>query len=316
MKQNKKFYNTFLLKYAKRKENIQKIMEKLQKIVPFNRINSILVKVMLHGYREIYANTNVESVEILVSYLRKFSNIKKIAVGEGSRGIYYDRETYEMFKRFKYKNLESQGVELVDLDSLPHENSFEVEMTSGFKEKVRFTKPDYDLILSLVPPKTHDFIIVSLGMFNMIGFIHPEDKAKIFGTDLNTLKDKSIYQEQNFLKVIKVVHKNIVTMNKNIHSNVSIIDGLYGMEGKGPLKGSPVFHGFCVGSTDFVLADALSAVSMGLKPQEIGYLYYAEKEGLGSLNTKNYFGERIEYVRFPYRMHQLFELQKRWKDER
>ncbi len=315
-KQNKKFVKAFMFKYAKRKENIYKIMEKLEKVYPIKSVKSILIKVMLHGYREIYANTNIEAVEHLITYLRNFRNIDTIAVAEGSKGIYYDRDTFEMFKRFKYKNLEPRGIELINLDELSHDKTFQVEMVNGFKEEVRYVKPPFDTIISIAPPKTHDFIIVSLGMFNMIGFLHPEDKAKIFGVNLNELKDRAIYEQSKFLKVIKVVHRNIVEMNKHVHPQISIIDGLYGMEGKGPLKGSPVFHGFCVGSTDFVLADALSSVAMGLKPHDIGYLYYSEKEKLGSLNTKNYIGERAEYVRFPYRMHHLFELQKRWRSEK
>jgi len=63
-----------------------------------------------------------------------------------------------------------------------------------------------------------------------------------------------------------------------------ILDGFYGMEGEGPVQGSPVESKLCIASTDPVKADSVGAKTMGLEPDEIGYLVRCLK------SFKSHFG--------------------------
>jgi uncharacterized protein (DUF362 family) len=86
------------------------------------------------------------------------------------------------------------------------------------------------------------------------------------------------------------------------------------MEGKGPIKGSPVFHGFAIASEDVVLADSLATHVMGFNVNEVSYIHYAFKEGLGNNRWNNVIGVDPVQVKFPYRPHPLYARQKHWRD--
>jgi uncharacterized protein (DUF362 family) len=95
-----------------------------------------------------------------------------------------------------------------------------------------------------------------------------------------------------------------------------IIDGLYGMEGKGPIKGSPVFHGFAIASEDAIMADALATHVMGFSGDDVPYLALANSEGLGNNHWQNIIGVDPQMVKFPYRPHPLFQRQRKWRETR
>jgi len=303
-----------LVKYAKRRKNLNKVLDLISKDINLYNKKNILIKVSLQGYREIYANTNIEAVEILIDYLKKFPSIEKIYIAEGSKGFYYTRSTSDIFKRFKYNNLLNKpNISLIDLDEVEHNEKIKISLIGGAEDNIRIAKPEYDYMISLVPPKTHDFCIVALNIVNMIGFIHPEDKIKIYGLTYENGNKRSLYSMPRYVEAIKVANKNIAKLASKVNPDLSIIEGLYGMEGKGPLKGSPVFHGFAIASTDFVKADALGTYVMGFHPKEIGYITHARSMKLGSTNFKSVIGEKINYVKFPYRAHPFYENQKKWK---
>ena len=61
----------------------------------------------------------------------------------------------------------------------------------------------------------------------------------------------------------------------------TVIDGFEGMEGEGPLKGTPVASRIAIASTDFVAADRIGVEAMGVDPTWVGYLGYCCDAGLG-----------------------------------
>jgi len=90
-----------------------------------------------------------------------------------------------------------------------------------------------------------------------------------------------------------------------------LIDGLYGMEGRGPIKGSPVFHGFAVASEDPIQADALTTFIMGFTTDDLRYLGLASEKGLGMKDWPRVIGIDPLQVKFPYRPHPLFQRQRK-----
>ncbi|HNX41439.1 MAG TPA: DUF362 domain-containing protein [Candidatus Aminicenantes bacterium] len=304
-----------LVKLAKRKENVFRAFDILGREIQLEGKETVVIKVLLPGFKEIYANTHVDTVEAVISFLQRFPSIKKIVVAEGSSGAYYRRNTKDVFRRFKFSHLEEGGkVELMDLDDIPHTEEVPVTLYDGTPSTVRICQPPGDYTISVAPPKTHDLLILSLGMVNMIGFVHPEDKLKIYGLKPEEGSKRSLYSPPLFSKVLRVAHKNLAELISRVHPDLSYIDGLYGMEGKGPLKGSPVFHGFAIASSDYVAVDSLGAYVMGFQPDEIGYIHYAARKGLGSTDYTTAVGERLDYVKFPYRAHPNLESQRKWRE--
>ena len=116
--------------------------------------------------------------------------------------------------------------------------------------------------------------------------------------------------------MIDCAGKNFTGLLKEITPSLVLVDGLYGMEGKGPIKGSPVFHGFSIASEDAVMADSLTTYVMGFDVQGVSYLHYAFKEGLGNNSWQNVIGVDPVQVKFPYRPHPLFQRQKLWQENK
>jgi uncharacterized protein (DUF362 family) len=67
---------------------------------------------------------------------------------------------------------------------------------------------------------------------------------------------------------------------------IAVIDGLYGLNGHGPMYGDPIKMDLIITSDNPVVADSLGASIMGCSPNKIGHLKIAEKEGLGTTNLE------------------------------
>ena len=88
--------------------------------------------------------------------------------------------------------------------------------------------------------------------------------------------------------------KAIVDLNRFYKPDLSIIDGLIGMEGFGPTDGAPKHIGVIIASEDPVAADAVAARIIGIKPPQIGYLKYAEKKGIGTWKNIEVVGCNVD----------------------
>jgi len=302
-----------LVKETRQKEFVNRVMEKISPYMSLKSSDKVAIKIDLSGSREIYANTHYETVESLILYLKDQFGVSDISVIEGSDGaVYSGRTTWDIFYKFRYKEVELNGAKLVNLDELPHEEKITVYTLQGVR-KVSYTRFEADYIISVVPPKTHHIFPVTLSIPNIIGYVKPEDRSLMYSTVGGEQRKGNFSSSDLFLQVIHNAGKNFARLLREVKPSLVLIDGLYGMEGKGPVKGSPVFHGFSVASEDVVLADALTTYLMGFDPDEVSYISQSFREGLGYNRWQSVIGVDPIQVRFPYRPHPLYSKQKAWK---
>lgn len=302
-----------LIKETRQSEFVKKVMDTIAPYLTLKPSDKVAIKIDLSGSREIYSNTHYETVESLICYLKDHCSISDISVIEGSEGAYYSgKTTWDIFYKFKYKEVELNGAKLVNLDELPHENELEVITLSGVK-KINYTRFEADYMITVVPPKTHNIFPVALSIPNIIGFVRPEDRMLMYGATAAEMKKMSFATSEKLPQLVVNAGKNFVKLLKEITPSLTLVDGLYGMEGKGPVKGSPVFHGFAIASEDVVLADALTTYIMGFEVDDVSYLTYAYREGLGNNRWQNVIGVDPPQVKFPYRPHPFFQRQKLWR---
>lgn len=125
------------------------------------------------------------------------------------------------------------------------------------------TLVESDYRISVALPKTHDFIIATLSIKNIVvGGLVKGEKGKI---------------HQGY----KAINLNIARLAKHVMPHLGIIDGFVGMEGKGPVSGDPVNLRVAAASFHPVSLDAVMCRIMGFNPLDIGYLYYLDKWGMG-----------------------------------
>lgn len=303
-----------LIKETRQKEFVTKIMNAISPYLDLKSSDKVAIKIDLSGSKEIYANTHYETVESLIFFLKDHFGISDISVVEGSDGaVHAGKTTWDIFYKFRYKEVELNGAKLVNLDDLPHNHELEVETVSGTK-LVHYTQFEADYLISVVPPKTHHIFPTTLSIPNIIGFVKQDERALLLGANSSELKKFNFSNTDRYIQLIDNAGKNLSRLLSRITPSMVLIDGLYGMEGRGPVKGSPVFHGFAVASEDAVLADALTTYVMGFDIDQVSYISYAYQNGLGNNRWQNIIGVDPNLVKFPYRPHPFHAKQKLWKD--
>jgi uncharacterized protein (DUF362 family) len=305
-----------LIKETRQNEVVTKIMDAIAQFLAIRSSDRVAIKINLSGAKEIYANTHYETVESLIHYLQNKYGNTQITVIEGSDGAFFSgKTTWDIFYKFKYKEIEMQGAQLCNLDDLAHDHVLKIETISGAQE-VNYCRFPADYLISIVPPKTHNIFPVFLSVPNLIGFVKAEQRVLMFGASTQEMKHINFIHSEKYFQLVQLANRNFIALLKQIQPSLVIIDGLYGMEGKGPIKGSPVFHGFAIASEDAIMADALATHVMGFCGDDVPYLALAFNEGLGNNCWQNIIGVDPQMVKFPYRPHPLFQRQRKWRETR
>jgi uncharacterized protein (DUF362 family) len=117
-----------------------------------------------------------------------------------------------------------------------------------------------DVVVSMPKMKTHHWAGVTLSLKNLFGTL----PGRVYGWPKNILHWAGI--ERSILDIAGVVRPSY-----------AIIDGIVGMEGNGPISGTPVGSGVLVFADDPVAADSVGASLMGFDPEQIAYLAEASR---------------------------------------
>jgi len=317
-----------------RKENVKAALELITDEIKAR--GKVLVKPNLVATVGDYCNTHVDAIAGVVEFLNENFGGLDITVGEGSGGAFLTgKRTGTVFEKYGYRKLEEyDNVSLLDFDDWQEFGEIEIRMISG-KRKMRIMKHDFDYVVSLSLPKTHDFAIATFGIKNMMGMIHREDRMLMHGFGGSTLLQTGnsmvsclpgfisrplkefgkmfVGGVGTYPKSVRVIHRNLAEFAKAVRPDLVVLDGMYGMEGEGPVCGDGIRLGVAVSSTDPLKADGVGARLMGLEPGEIGYLHYLSEAGYGDYSLKGLVGERVEEHAKKFRMHPKFGVQKGWK---
>lgn len=136
---------------------------------------------------------------------------------------------------------------------------------------------EIDWVVSMAKLKTHHWAGVTLSMKNLFGTL----PGLYYGWPKNVLHHAGI-------------HESILDITATLQPHFSIIDGIIGMEGDGPIMGTPRPAGVIVMGRNLPAVDATSSRLMGIDPNKIPYLNRASN-WLGAINesTIQQVGEPI-----------------------
>lgn len=148
-----------------------------------------------------------------------------------------------------------------------------------------------DFVVSMPKMKTHHWVGVTLSLKNMFGIV----PGSCYGWPKNVLHWAGI-------------SKSILDINSTVRPDFAIVDGIVGMEGNGPIQGTPKAAGVLVAGDDPVAVDATCARIMGLVPERIDYLKRASLL-LGNMAEERIeqLGESIAGTRKPFEMLPAFQ---------
>ena len=115
----------------------------------------------------------------------------------------------------------------------------------------------------------------------------------------------------------RFLHYNMFLMTPYSIPDFSIIDGLEGMEGNGPINGTPVDHKIAMASFDPVAMDSMAARLMGIPLEDVGYLNYLAAAGMGNIDRDKIDiigGKDPEKSIITYKLPTNIKTQLEWKD--
>src|SRR6202167_3468803 len=138
-----------------------------------------------------------------------------------------------------------------------------------------------DFLVSMPKLKTHHWAGVTLSLKNMFGVI----PGSCYGWPKNILHWAGI-------------DNSILDIHAAVRPDFAIVDGIVGMEGNGPVQGTPKPCGVLVLGDDPVAVDATCCRVMGLRPEKVKYLNAAGTL-LGHLDAAKIqqLGETVASVR-------------------
>ncbi|HJZ54351.1 MAG TPA: DUF362 domain-containing protein, partial [Gemmataceae bacterium] len=85
----------------------------------------------------------------------------------------------------------------------------------------------------------------------------------------------------------KYLHELIVEVNRLRPVTLALMDGLVGMQGRGPINGYPIDLNVLLASRDPVALDATGMRLIGLDPTTSAHVVHAERIGLGTLREED-----------------------------
>ena len=173
----------------------------------------------------------------------------------------------------------------------------------------RFLDPAAFLISSAMM-KTHNQVVATLSIKNVI-----------LGAPLSPPPgEKRPYAESEKRKFhvgVRGSNYNMFLAIQRMIPNwgVGLVDGWEGMEGNGPVSGTPLPHRIALASTDFLAVDRVGLECMSIDPTWPGYLNYAYQAGLGQydLTKIDVVGAKIADVKQKYRLHADVDRMLEWR---
>ena len=142
-----------------------------------------------------------------------------------------------------------------------------------------------DLLVSIPKMKCHHWVGATLSMKNLFGLV----PGGVYGWPKNVLHWAGIPE-------------CIADLDGLFPRGFAIVDGIVGMEGNGPIQGTPKQVGVIVGGAGRVAVDATCCRIMRIDPALIPYLTMAEKNGETVAASVRQIGEPVRAVQTEFRL--------------
>ncbi|HOK45770.1 MAG TPA: DUF362 domain-containing protein [Bryobacteraceae bacterium] len=269
----------------------------------------VLIKPNCVAVKNQLGSTHADALRGILDYLApRFKG--PVVIAESSRD-----DTWDAYENFHYNQVASEyrglKVKLVDLNEEERYETFEILDRNVHMSQVRLAARLMDpgaFVLGSAILKSHDAVVATLSVKNLVmaAPLHSSRKSA------DKWHDKSKYHAG-----FRQIHMNLLLTAKKLRPfwGATVIDGYEGMEGDGPINGTPVASRLAIASADFVAADRVGVEVMGVNPEWPGYLNYCARAGLGQYDLA-----RIELrggvapaaVRKTYRLHKSIDRQLEW----
>jgi len=235
------------------KNDIEKIFKKNEKILPKDKTKKILIKPNFNNDLNSLTGNSTD-LRIIISILEslKKRGFKNIIIGDGPNcGV--DHIGIDVFSRLCIDKIAKMyNVRLLNLN---YDKGRLINLVNE-KAKIAESMLNSDFIINVPKLKTHVEAGITIACKNYIGCLKKTEKRKMHNN----------------------LHKNIIKLNEVIKTDLIIVDGLVGMEGRGPGDGIPKKTGIIISGHNPFLVDLVCSRLMGLNYNNIPFLLEAIKK--------------------------------------
>lgn len=256
--------------------------------------------------------THADTLRGILEFLRSLGKLENAIIAESAAG----GPTFEGFDNYRYSPLAGEyGVKLVDLDQ------DELELLHVFDEKDFHPHPmracrtlldPNSFVISATRFKTHDRVVATLSLKNIVVGAPIKDAGFRWGRSSKpgAKNDKPIVHGSGF----RGLNWNLFALAPRLHPHLAVLDGVEGMQGDGPVGGSPVDHRVCVVSPDWLAADRVAVELMGIPFEQVGYLNFCAQAKLGEADLAKIevVGPEVKDHIKPYQLHRNITQQLVW----
>ncbi len=264
--------------------------------------------------KELWLNaTDAKFVQGILDFLKPFYE-KQVIIAESTAAGGPGISTMVGFENYNYMPLEKEyNVKFVDLN----DDSFTTKWILNKNHHPlainiidTFLDPDIYLI-SATRLKTHNNVIATLSLKNVV-----------MASPINHYRQKTA-RGRNEKPMMHSGGNRWLSYNlfriadEGVQPDLAVLDGVVGMEGNGPVRGTPVEQGVALASTDWVAADRIGVELMGIDYDEVKYIQWCSAAGMGNddLSKIRVIGSDYTKNIVTYKLHKNIEQQREWVRE-
>ncbi len=220
--------------------------------------------------------THPDALRALLEYLKPIYK-GQIIIAESSS----NPDSAAGFKEYGYLDVAKEyNVKFIDLNTTKGKPFYVLDrnlhMDKMFVSELFLDPANYFISISRL--KTHNTVVMTGGVKNMV-------MAAPLNLPAASAGERPINYKRNMHSGgPRWLHYNMYLMAQAVRPDFTIIDGVEGMEGNGPIAGTPVNHKIALAGQDVVAIDSMCARMMGIPLENVGYLNYCEAGGLGNVD--------------------------------
>jgi len=235
---------------------------------------------------EFEADSPVNTHPLLVhAALEAFRGLgAEVRIGEGPG---HRRNTLDLAEAAEYFQTIPQFEDLFSDLNLEDVSQVQLARPRSRLQSIFLARPalDCDLLVSMPKMKTHHWVGATLSMKNLFGVV----PGGVYGWPKNILHWAGIPE-------------CVADLYHTLPRHFAIVDGIVGMEGNGPIQGTPKRSGVVVAGRDLAAVDTTCCQIMSIDPRRIEYLRLAVPDMEELMSSVQQIGEATARVRTPFRL--------------
>lgn len=225
--------------------------------IDVDRSDQIIIKPNIAYHKDPYCCINTD--------LRVFDAVIKVAKEHSNNVLVVESDSTSNPAEIRMEQSGAMGIvrkNNVSFLNLSHDEIKEVEV---HKRKIRLPKTvlEAPYFINVPKLKTHENTVITVALKNLYGLLPEKSKAALYHPILDEI---------------------IPLINLAVRQDLIVVDGIIGMEGRGPIVGTPVEMNVILCGRDPVTIDSVAAHIMGFNPQKINTIVKTHQGGLGEID--------------------------------